>query len=353
MSQTQGLTGNGNAGADASIVRGGSAGRGVHHHVEADSLLVAGALLAARPQRQERLRAQSRLRAQLSPLAALAHDARNVMGALQLYSELVAEPGVLSEKFSHYADEVQAITEAGSRLLQQISRLADAELSTSALQPPIVRLTEAGDLDELLSESPVENLAVAVRQMTPLLSAVTGPGVQLEVETLPCPGTTRISPEDLTRVLLNLVRNAADAMPRGGHVRVSVQQAGGGNFIDPSSGCAPTTAAALLCVQDDGPGMEPAVLERIFEPGFSTRSRSACWPKTLHRGFGLSIVKSLAESAGGQVRVFSTHGSGTRFEVELPLAGVELAKTATANPAGTNVTFETRTKPQLLMERTR
>jgi signal transduction histidine kinase len=264
-------------------------------------------------------------KSQLSPLAALAHDARNVLAALQLFSELVSEPDVLTPKYRHYAAEVSAISRAGSQLVEQISALAHRERTPEEIfirNLPAgvpVRLTAAKDIDELLSGSLVTNLSVAVRQLLPLLSAVTGPGIRLELECLSCPGQVRLMPEDLTRILVNLVRNAADAMPHGGHLRITVQMAGGASFFDPVSGCPLPPPAAMICVQDDGLGMLPIILERIFESGFSTRQTDAQWSKAPHRGFGLAIVRGLVDAAGGNVRAVSRPGSGTRIEIELPL----------------------------------
>ncbi|MBT9330390.1 sensor histidine kinase [Paracidobacterium acidisoli] len=282
----------------------------------------AAASAAQRPQ-SPKLRGISR--SELSPLAALAHDARNVMGALQLYSELVAEQDVLTPKYRHYADEVRAICTAGRQLLQQISSLASEEAQERSLSlPRPARLHEARDIAGI-PEPWVRNLPEAVEQMVPLLAAVAGPAIALEVKSLPCPGQTRISSESLTRILVNLVRNAADAMPRGGRVRITVQQAGGGNFLDAAAGSLPAPQTALLCIQDNGPGIAPGILEHIFETGFTTRQLDTCWPKPPHRGFGLSIVRSLAEAAGGSVRVVSSAERGTRFELELPLTNVTVA----------------------------
>jgi signal transduction histidine kinase len=298
------------------------------------------------------------LKSQLSPLVALAHDARNVLAALQLYSELVAEPGVLTPQYRRYADEIRAISQAGTRLVEQISILAAEERLTEERLPDgrffpeprftrssqlPTRLTTAKDIDELFSGSLLTNLPAAVRQMFPLLTAITGPAIHLEMECLPCPGLARLTPEDLTRILVNLVRNAADAMPQGGHVRVTVQQAGGASFLDTSfpdaSSSRPRLPAALISVQDDGPGIPSALLDHIFDSGFTTRlSDTQAGPP--QRGFGLAIVRGLVESAGGAVRVLSHPGSGSRFEIELPLAPAAL----------TNVTPVSVPESHLLLE---
>jgi two-component system CitB family sensor kinase len=78
----------------------------------------------------------------------------------------------------------------------------------------------------------------------------------------------------------------------------------------------------VLTVEDTGPGIPEDLRERIFEEGFTTRQESQAWPKTRHRGLGLSIVRQLAEAAGGTVRALPAPIQGTRLEIELPLTNV-------------------------------
>jgi signal transduction histidine kinase len=100
-------------------------------------------------------------------------------------------------------------------------------------------------------------------------------------------------------ILTNLVVNALDAAPRGGHVRVA------GSHKD---------GQGLLAVEDDGPGVAAAVREKILQPFFTTKAQGT--------GLGLAIVARRAADAGGKLELESPvkEGKGTRFLVWLPLS---------------------------------
>ena len=104
----------------------------------------------------------------------------------------------------------------------------------------------------------------------------------------------------LTQTLLNLVVNARTHTPPGTPVRVRAE-------ADPTH--------VRLVVEDDGPGIEPAVLPRVFEPFVTTRPGGA----RRTSGLGLAVVRSLTEAQGGTVAVDPTW-PGTRLVVTLPLA---------------------------------
>jgi signal transduction histidine kinase len=254
-------------------------------------------------------------------LAGIAHDARNLVTALGLCSELIAEPGVLTAGNEHLANDVRSITDASSYLMRRLSALSRTATLASQSLP---------------ESAPVKDLSQAVHDLTGLLAAVAGPGVGVQIACLPCPGLLRLTEESLTRILLNLVRNSADAMPQGGRIRITVQRGGGASFLwtlrcaaddacadlweEAIGNTAPPTA--ILAVEDDGPGIAPELLEKVFEPGFSTRRAAGAWPEALHHGLGLSIVRQLVEEAGGTVRAVSSLRSGARVEIELPLTNV-------------------------------
>jgi signal transduction histidine kinase len=250
--------------------------------------------------------------AKVSVSATLTHDARNVLAALQLYCELLAEPGVLTPDNQHFAAELRALISANATLVERLA--ANATIGPHHDSYPCSFPVPAVG---------IENISVEVSAMSALLAAIAGPCVELEMECLPCPGTVALSLEDLTRILVNLVRNANEAMPHGGRVRVTVQKGGCASFVHRASAARQPRSLSntvLLCVHDNGSGISHDDLGRIFDIGFTTRKpgRSAA----LHRGLGLSIVRGLVEDAGGQVRVLSTATSGTRFEIELPLTNV-------------------------------
>ena len=156
---------------------------------------------------------------------------------------------------------------------------------------------------------------------------------------MPCAGRTSLAVEDLTRVLVNLVRNAADAMPAGGHIRITAQYGNGLSFLDGSDYARAAEfmpGSIVITVADNGPGIPESLREQVFETGFSTRTRTeqntGHWPAPRRRGLGLSIVRNLVEAAGGKVRVASAPVHGARFEIHLPIPLVSLLTERVPNP---------------------
>jgi signal transduction histidine kinase len=111
----------------------------------------------------------------------------------------------------------------------------------------------------------------------------------------------RVESSELGQIVLNLILNAAQAIEasglRGRSISVLVDQ---------------SDDMALISVSDDGPGIEPSNLARVFEPYFTTKSTGT--------GIGLSIVREMVRRVGGSISVQSTRGVETRFEMLLPLA---------------------------------
>jgi signal transduction histidine kinase len=227
--------------------------------------------------------------------ATAAHDARNVLASLRLYGDLLAEPGVLAPGREYLIAELQSVASTLSALIERLAEFRSGKC-----------VMNGHDL-----QTPVRDLREAMQQLSGPLAALAGAKIRFEMECLPCPGEARLSHESLARILFNLTRNAAEAMPHGGRIRITLQQGDGGSFMDKRQ-----SHTALLCVQDSGPGIPDEVQKVIFEAGFSSKTDSAT-----SRGLGLNIVRSLVETAGGDVRVVSAPGRGARFEVELPLIG--------------------------------
>jgi signal transduction histidine kinase len=267
-------------------------------------------------------------------LAEVAHDARNMVTALGLYCDLLEEPGVLTAPFVHYGNELRLVATASRHLVEKLLTL-DVRLggleshsaSSGLLRPSVsseartegepVRL-ERGRHWDLMPAEPINDLAGELMVNRNLLSALAGPSIALTLDVEGGAQPVRMTGEDLTRILVNLVKNAAEAMPDGGRIQLGLR-------VQPAAEGA--VEALSLTVDDNGPGIPQKALERIFDSGYTTRgpegSASAAfrqngWPAT-HRGLGLSITRSIVEAAGGRIHAANRAPTGARFEIELPV----------------------------------
>jgi two-component system cell cycle sensor histidine kinase/response regulator CckA len=257
-------------------------------------------------------------------LAGITHDARNLVTALGLCAELLSQPGVLAPTHGHFGAEIQSIAKSSGQLVQRLSELCRKTAQTK---------------ERVVPEEAVADLSQSVQRMRSLLTAIAGPVAEVEIQGLPCGGHLRLTEESLSRILVNLVRNAADAMPTGGRIRITTQRGGGTSFLwavdeegtergteylwdDSPHGSGTNAGTVQLTVEDTGPGIPTEFLERVFDSGFTTRAANRSWPESQHHGLGLNIVRELVEAAGGTVRAVNAPVSGARFEIELPLTNV-------------------------------
>jgi signal transduction histidine kinase len=254
-------------------------------------------------------------------LAEVAHDARNMVTALGLYCNLLQEPGVLSDSFRHYASELQLVTAASRRLVDKLSTL-DAKLGSAAGQK--TALSEDGSLvasserarttrsyESVAPPKLIENLAEQLTGMENLLSALVGPGIRLKIAAENGALPVHLSGEDLTRILVNLVKNAAEAMPDGGWIRIGLRET-----ADAAAG----VPGLLMTIEDSGPGLPKNILERLSLPSSVAPSESASRMTPLgRRGMGLPITRALVEAAGGRMRAANCAPAGACLMIELPV----------------------------------
>lgn len=261
-------------------------------------------------------------------LEEVAHDARNMITTLALYCDLLEEPGVLNAPFAHYGSELRLVADASRRLVQKLVSLDARPASRNPVASPLLggltrNLPAAEGLNpgfhplwELLPSGPIESMAAEMAANRSLLGALAGPLVSLAVTVVGAALPVDLTGEDLTRILVNLVRNATDAMPSGGRIDMDLREIDHG---EGSSGKVGGTRLRLT-VTDNGGGIPAELCERVFESGFSSHETGSSdgWAPR-HRGLGLSITRSIVEAAGGAIRLVQAPGAGACFEIELPV----------------------------------
>ncbi len=228
--------------------------------------------------------------------ADVSHELKNPLASIRSAAEMLpaADTGEERRRFENIILRETARLESLLASVREIGSI-DAQLEAEVTEPvPLARLVEA-----VVDGYRIRDGSVAV-------------DLDLHPEPLP----VEVSPERLAQVVENLLDNAVSFTPPGGTVTIRVEPAGGD---------------ARLVVEDEGPGVPPDKLERIFDRFFSDRS-AAPGPgggrgrRPNQTGLGLAIVRAVAEGYGGSARAENRNangaGGGARFVVTLPLADV-------------------------------
>ena len=248
--------------------------------------------LYRRSRRFEHQAAEAERMAYVGTLASgLAHEIRNPLNSLNLNMQMLGE-------------ELGGAGGSGRRLLEitrgeigRLERLVTDFLSYARPRPPE------------LEEVPAPELLERTRQV--LCGTARSRGVRIETVDATGGARLRVDPAQMRQLLLNLAHNALAATEGSGRppaVRLRAERRG---------------SAAVLAVEDNGVGIPPDELERVFDLFYSTRKGGT--------GLGLAIVDRIAKNHGGRVEVASTPGRATTFSVVLPDAVV--AKTTAAHAA--------------------
>lgn len=225
----------------------------------------------------------------------LAHDARNWLTVLQVYCDLLRSSGAVAGHGRTWMDGLSNAVERGQGLVTSL--LDSAQIAATRESYP-AQAASAGHntLD----------LAAVIEKREPLFRQMAGSTIRVESRIAARAETTALQEAEFDRILLNLVRNAIDAMPRGGQLTIELQY-----------GDASRRSPLVLRISDTGRGIAADTLPHIFESGFSTKLSAQHPPSG--RGYGLAIVRELTLAAGGSVRVRSRIGQGSCFTLEFPI----------------------------------
>jgi signal transduction histidine kinase len=223
--------------------------------------------------RQQQLQAAGRLAAEI------AHQLKNPLGII-----------------NNAAFTLQRTVKEGKKITQQIQIIREEVDRSDRILTELMGYAQ-------LSEGNVEKIDVT-EELDRAIERVFPPGAKYEVKVsrdyasaLP---PLLVQRSHLAEVFVNILQNAREAMDGKGIVHVSARYGDG--------------YSVLISIQDEGPGVPPDKLARIFDPYFTTKEKGT--------GLGLSIVKHNTEIYGGTVHVESEVGKGTRFTIALPAQAV-------------------------------
>jgi len=240
---------------------------------------------------EDHLRQAQKIEAIGTLAGGIAHDFNNLLAVILGFTELAAYDVPQASDAGHYLREVLT---AGKRAKELVQQLLAFSRKTMTERTPV-------RLHALLQEA-----LACLRASLPST-------VQIDTHIADEAGTILADATQIHQVLMNLCANAEYAMRHTGGVLAVRLEAVDGE-------AAPATAHpdlkpgpySRLTVRDNGPGMTPEILERIFEPYFTTK------PQGEGTGMGLAVVHGIVTSHGGTMTVTSAPGQGTTFEVYLP-----------------------------------
>jgi CheY-like chemotaxis protein len=169
----------------------------------------------------------------------------------------------------------------------------------------------------------VVDLNHLITNLEKMLRRVIGEDITLHTLLSPDLATIKADPNQMEQVLINLVANARDAMPRGGALTIATKNVTLDEYRSCEGGDVPPGCYVEMAVADTGEGMDKETRSHLFEPFFTTKERGK------GTGLGLSSVYGSVRQNGGGIVVWSERGSGAAFRIYLP----QLSEPATAqNP---------------------
>jgi two-component system cell cycle sensor histidine kinase/response regulator CckA len=214
----------------------------------------------------------------------VAHDLNNLMGVVLGYCDITLETFDTTSPLRHNVEAIQSAAGTAVSVVKQLLAFSRQQVR----QPQTLSLSRV------------------VRDMEGLLLRLIGEDIRLSIAVEPDLGTIEADPGQMEQVIMNLVVNARDAMPRGGQLTIRTANVA----AEPrhESGC-PIGMHIMLEVSDTGCGMDDKTQSRIFEPFFTTKDPGK------GTGLGLATIYGIVTQSGGGISVRSELGRGSTFRV--------------------------------------
>jgi PAS domain S-box-containing protein len=236
----------------------------------------------------------------------IAHDFSNLLTVIKGYSQLSLSDLREGDPLKRNMEEVQRATERAMDLTRQL-------LAFSRRQVMDMKVL---DLNAILTD------------LSRMLRYIIGEDIELITVLAKDLGRVKTDPGQIEQVILNLVVNARDAMPSGGTLTIETSN------VELDEDYARTHLQVTpnryirLSVSDTGCGMTPEVMERIFEPLFTTKGKGK------GTGLGLSTVYGIVKQSGGHIWAYSEPGQGSAFKIYLPRVEEEIDRVSRRKETG-------------------
>lgn len=240
---------------------------------------------------EEQLRQSQKMEAVGRLAGGVAHDFNNILTAILIYSDLILSTLNERDPLRKHVEEIQKAGNRAASLTRQLLAFSRKQI----LQPKVINLNDI------------------VRDLNDMMSRLIGEDIELSSVLDRHLSDIKADPSQIEQVIMNLVINARDAMPKGGQIVIETVNIS----LDQESELFQSVPLqpgdyACLSIRDTGCGMDAETASHIFEPFFTTKGEGK------GTGLGLSTAYGIINQSGGFIAVESEPGRGTAFTIYLP-----------------------------------
>ena len=267
-----------------------SVGNNLLNDVAVGGIVVTSRDVTGRRGLEDQVRQSQKMEAVGRLAGGIAHDFNNLLMVIRGYAEIVLQEDSAGPAVRKSVDTIVRTTESAANLTRQLLSFSRKHV----FSPQVL------DLNSL------------VNRMSEMLLGLLRDEMEFVVKLDPDSCCVNADPGQIEQVIMNLVVNARDAMPRGGKLTLETSHIGTDAVRSVRRSSLPPGGYVVLAVSDTGVGMDAETQSRIFEPFFSTKSKEE------GTGLGLSVVYNIVRASGGHVRVSSEVGRGATFQIFFP-----------------------------------
>ncbi len=239
---------------------------------------------------EQQVRQVQKLEAVARLAGGIAHDFNNILVVIKLSTELMLAQTTPDNPLSKPLLQVSSAADRAAALTRQMLALGRQQI----LQVRVI------------------NMNSVVTETTHMLRRIIGEDIELVTNLSDQLENSRLDPDQVGQVILNLAVNARDAMPEGGTLHLETANVDLDDAYSQEHPPVQPGRYVMLAVSDTGTGIDKSIIPRIFDPFFTTKEVGK------GTGLGLSIVYGIVKQSGGYVWVYSEPGHGTTFKVYFP-----------------------------------